>query len=168
MMRSRLIGGLFAVLLVPGCATTIGRQDPHPNIALTQQRSVRLVLASSIEDRVSLSFGPVSPVHVNAWRETLEAGFYAGFERGSGDDLTLTLDEVRLELGARDEHSEARIQYKATLTSANGPPRRSAGTVTKGFLGVPSSETQRLASDITGAVEAMYEQIARDLLSGAG
>jgi hypothetical protein len=152
--------------MAPACGGTIGLQHPHPNVALTPQpKTLRLVLAGGIQDH--LAFHGAS-CDIDAWRETLADGFRNGFASayrlttGDDADLTLTLDEVRLEIGDF-EPAQARIQYKATLSDRSAVLRRSAGTAAKASGGISAGG---FPADVSGAVEAMYEQIAQNLWTG--
>jgi hypothetical protein len=165
------IACLAAALLLPACTYTIGPQTPHPNVALMpQQQGMRLVVGDGIADHVDVyPAGVIAsyPYVVEGWRTTLTEGFRSGFgssqPQAAGADLTLTLDEVKLEIGDF-ERAHARIQYKATLSKGGVVLRRFAGTATKD----PGIQGRFIEVDVNSAVEAMYEQIGRDLSAQPG
>jgi hypothetical protein len=169
-----LVAGL-ALLLAPACTVTIPPMSPRPNIALApQHQSLRLVLSHGIEVRLAIQVGTITLV-VEAWRAILADGFRHGFgggfrlTTGADADLTLALDEVRLEFG-NFEPAKARIQFKATVFRGGAVLRRSAGMAKKEgpmFAGFAVNTTSLLAKDVAGAIEAMYEQIAKDLSASA-
>jgi hypothetical protein len=99
--------------------------------------------------------------------ETLARGFRNSFPQSKGD-LTLTLNEVRLELG-RFNGARTRLQYKATLSNANGIVRRTAGIASRSapmFTGSVTTESAIVASELEASVDAMYEQLAKELFRG--
>jgi len=157
---------LAASLLLPACTYTIGPQSPHPNVALMpQQQGMRLVVADGITDHVSVypaDSAASFPFEVQGWRTTLAEGFRNGFgssqPQAAGADLTLTLDEVRLEIGDF-KPAHARIEYKATLSKGGVVIRRFAGTAQK----QPGVRDRVIEVDVDCAVEAMYEQIGKEL-----
>jgi hypothetical protein len=166
--KRRLVAGLVLLLGNPACTATIGRQNPRPSVAIAPQaRSLRLVLGSGVPDGQAF---PVAHCVVEDWHSTLVTGFRNGFgtafrlASGSEGDLSLTLDEVRLEIGDY-KPAHARIQYKATISGGGTVLRRSAGTAVKPFFGYAGTTTGLVSGDVDGAVEAMYEEIARELSS---
>ncbi len=165
-------------LLCPACSVTVGQQNPHPNVALSpQERGVRLALGSDIQERLAprvwaSASSELGSLEIERWHETLIAGFQNAFGREEGapakgeDDSVLTLDQTLVEVGPFDL-ARARIQYKATLTKRGVLLQRFAGTAIK--KGAPASTQwgDVIGADVTGAVEAMYEQIAKELADGA-
>ena len=168
--RARFVVCLAAALLLPGCYGSIGPMSPHPNVALApQQQGMQLVLGAAVADQVSvypLDVPGSYPYQVQGWRTTLTEGFRNGFgssQPPAAGDLTLTLDEVRLEIGSF-KPATARIQYKATLSKGGVLVRRFAGTAMK-----PSGQqVETPGISTTAAVEAMYEQIGRELSATPG
>jgi hypothetical protein len=157
---------LVGVLLVASCGVTVGPQNPHPDIpAAPQQRSVRLVLGPGIADHLSL---PDNNLEVREWRRTLNAAFQNGFAKAyrlasaADADLTLTLDEVHVKLGYF-ETGNVQIEYRATVTGKDVLPREEGGVAAKTHGGITGSWGGMIGGDLSSAVEAMYEGIAKDL-----
>jgi hypothetical protein len=167
--RARYVIVCLAALLLPACTYTIGPQSPHPNVALMpQQQGMRLVVGDGIADHLEVH--PADqlagyPYIVQGWRTTLAEAFRNGFgssqPQAAGADLTLTIDEVRLEIGDF-KPAHARITYKATLSKGGVVLRRFAGTAQK----EPGVSARLIEVDVVCAVEAMYEQIGKELAAG--
>jgi hypothetical protein len=171
-MRLRLLFVLGALALA-ACSSTIPHLNPRPNVALVkQQASLDLALAPEVVDRFDVAVGS-GMVHVEAWRASLETGFRNAFDeafpkkQGSVADWTLQIDEARLELG-NFEHKEARIRYAATLRRNDGTVLRPSGIASRAapaFAGFSASTSYVLERDIAASIDAMYEQLAKELLS---
>lgn len=164
---------VLASLALGACSTTIPRLSPRPNVALVkQQASLDLAFSPAVLDRFDVGIGN-NGVHVEAWRASLETAFRNAFgdafpsKQGAIADWTLQIDEARLELGDF-EHKQARIRYAATLRRADGTVQRTSGLASRAapmFEGFSATTSYLLARDIAASIDAMYEQLAKDLLT---
>lgn len=166
----------ISALLIFGtaaCSTTVGRLDPRPSVALVPQpASLELAFDLAVPERFDLEVGGHT-VHVESWRASLETGFRNAFRgaysaaQGATADWTLQIDEARLELGDFD-HKQARVRYSATLRAADGTIHRTSGIASRAaptFEGGTATTSYLLARDVSASIEAMYEQLARELLT---
>jgi hypothetical protein len=175
---------LFLALLgMPGCtAMTLKQVNPEPNVALLpQQHALKLALADAVPDAFTEGAGR-TVVHVEAWRESLANGFQNAFASAftptaGNEDLTLSLDEVKLEFGAFGGSAPARVYYKATLYGPKGAVRRTSGMASRSAAGTWLPPRQlfsgallepdgqlALAPHVEATLAEMYEQIAKRLL----
>jgi hypothetical protein len=167
-----LLRGAAITLLVSGCVTAIAQQNPRPNVALVpQDKSLRLDLRN-IPKQFDIVVGN-NTLRMEQWDVTLRQGFRNGIASNFHNadnaqaDFVLLLNDARLEVGDFD-HSRARVQFKASLIVEGKIVRGSAGTAFKAspaFTGPIATERSLLAADINGAVEAMYEQIAKEIFA---
>jgi hypothetical protein len=189
---SRVLACACALSLLAGCVTTVPPLNPTPNIALlSQSASLDVAFGPSVVDEIDLDTGRAT-IAVNDWRESLQNGFQNGFraafpqKRGaSAADLTLRIDEARAELET-GRQGHVRIQYAATLLGRDGAVLRRASGVASRRGAVPPAQgmapeeigtltgdapdpplrpayADRVNADVSASIDAMYEQLAREL-----
>jgi hypothetical protein len=171
-MRNLLL--FAAALTAAACATPkVEAGNPRPNVDLPRSaRTLRLQLEPEVRDAFSTELSGVA-IPVSGWRSTLETGFRNAFSgaftlSAKPADLTVLVAEAELSFNAtsfarngRPISAEAQVRYKARLLDPQGGVvRRSAATVaSKKSASAPDEATPVAA----GAVESMYENIAREL-----
>ena len=110
---------------------------------------------------------------MQGWRTTLERGFRSAFADAfdlsdPAAELTLVIAEAEPSFSGtsynthgRVTSAEAQVRYKARLVDRQGTVlRRSVATVASKKS---ASATEEVTSVVAGAVETMYERIARDV-----
>jgi lipopolysaccharide assembly LptE-like protein len=170
---------VLAMLVIASCGTSkevlkVGAGNPRPNVDLPKSdKSLGLQLEAGIQDAFSTEeSGPIPPIPVDGWRTTLERGFRSAFADSFAlsdrpSELTLVIAEATpsfvgtsYERFGRPVSAEVQVRYKARLVDRQGTVlRRSAATVASKRS---ASAAQEAASVAAGAVESMYERIARD------
>jgi hypothetical protein len=170
---SRAILCVLALPPLTACTVTIPAISPSPNVALVQQqRSIDIAFGPGVEDAFKI-FAGNRTVDVRSWHQTLRNGFRNAFggaflaPRGPKPDLTLRIDQARLEIG-RFDAAQARIQYAVTLTGADGTLRRSAGIGSRAaptFSGATALVSDILIGHVSASIAAMYEQLAKELFA---
>jgi len=169
---------LIVLALAAGCATPkVEAGSPRPNVDLPKsERSLRLQLEAAVRDEYgSELYGGTIPV--SGWRSTLERGFQSAFAGAfklsdKNADLTVVVAEAELVFAGtaytrtgKPVSAEAQVRYKARLLDENGTVvRRSAATVASKRSASSAAEVTPVAA---GAVESMYEQIAREFFEEA-
>ena len=174
---------LIVLALAAGCATPkVEAGSPRPNVDLPKsERSLRLQLEAAVRDEYgSELYGGTIPV--SGWRSTLEVvplerGFQSAFAGAfklsdKNADLTVVVAEAELVFAGtaytrtgKPVSAEAQVRYKARLLDENGTVvRRSAATVASKRSASSAAEVTPVAA---GAVESMYEQIAREFFEEA-
>jgi hypothetical protein len=191
MRRPRRLGRyVFAVAasslpLLAACSFTVPRLDPAPNTALVAPdppHALALTFAPGVPDLFVRHMGDYT-MTVESWHESLDNAFRNGFRKaypaakaGTSPDLVLQIDRAELELGdfdhARDvdhgDRMQARIQVAATLTARDGTQRRTSGVASRGatmYGGSTAFTADLLDEDVTASIDAMFEQIARELFT---
>jgi hypothetical protein len=184
-MRILLGLALVSTLLLPACSFTVPRLDPAPNTALIapdHPHALALTFAPEVPDLFVRHMGNYT-MTVESWHESLDNAFRNGFRKtypaakaGASPDLVLQIDRAELELGDFDhsrgveqgDRMQARIKFAATLTATDGTLRRTSGVASRGatMLGGSTAFTSDLLDeDITASIDAMFEQVARDLFT---
>lgn len=165
--------GCAALLALVACARPeVLAGNPRPNIDLPRStRTLRLQLQPAVQD-VFVADLAGNKIPVSGWRSTLESGFRNAFsdafQVAEKADLTIEVAEAELSFNGtsfdrmgRPISAEAQVRYKARLLDGSGAVlRRAAATVASKKSASSPQEATPVAS---GAVETMYEQLAREL-----
>jgi hypothetical protein len=144
--------------------------NPTPNIALTpQSKSLGLSLGEGVPNELKVD-GCGNGLAVHAWHESLQNGFASGFRKAfpaaASPDLTLRIDQARVECRT-SWRQPIQIQYAITLLGKDGSQRRFAGIASRAGVGDIENNLDAVYVSLAASIDDMYEQIANDLFASA-
>jgi hypothetical protein len=168
------------LMLIPlfGCSMAVKKENPSPNIALdSSEKSLRLVLGENIKSNFEINNDGIKKVVVESWRETLQAGFKAGFSdifklnKEAEHILRITKADLNVaptsvvggKYGAGVGSVSAQITFKAEVYRGKTKIKTIANTVVSK---VDATTPDGVSASAKSAVESMYEFIAENLLKG--
>jgi hypothetical protein len=161
---------LSALSVLPSCAMDMPHVNPAPNIALTpQSKSLGLSLGEGVENELKVD-GCGNGLAVHAWHESLQTGFTNGFRKAfpaaASPDLTLRIDQARVECRS-SWHQPIQIQYAITLLGRDGSQRRDAGVASRAGAGDIQNNIDAVYLSLAASIDDMYEKLAKDLFPNA-
>jgi hypothetical protein len=171
-------GLVVAVTLVTaGCALNVVKSTPRPNVVFKEptDKILALKLTPDIQSEFQIpARNGVAGADVREWRETLSNGFQSGFRdyfkisSKENGDMILEISRADIEFAPTAVSAqtgvaaiEAHITYKARLVDGGGKTLKVSASTASSKKSITNRSD--VSDCVAGAVESMYEALARDL-----